>query len=91
MHIIDNRIWHNGQKMGRIDGEHIRDLSDNKLGYFENNIIYNQAAHKIAYIHENELCFENGQPSISLEHINGEIEGTVPLLAKCAVHVLFED
>jgi hypothetical protein len=91
MKIIENKIWKDGQKIGRIDGPHVRDVSDNKLGYFENNIIYNEAAHKIAYIHEDELVFENGQPSISLEHINTEIEGTMPLLAKCAVHVLFED
>jgi hypothetical protein len=91
MKIIENRIWHDGQKMGRVDGQHIRDLSDKKLGYCMNNIIYNEAAHKVAYIHENELVFENGLPSIPLEHINTEIEGTVPLLTKCAVHVLMQD
>ena len=91
MKIVDNRIWRDGEKMGRLDGPHIRDYHDNKLGYFENNIIYNEAAHKIAYIHENQLMFYNGQPSISLDHINAEIEGTVPLIDKCAVHVLFQD
>lgn len=91
MKIIDGKIWHDGQKMGRIDGEHIRDLSDNKLGYCMNGVVYNEAAHKVAYIYENQLVFENGQPSVSLEHINTEVEGTAPLLTKCAVHVLMED
>jgi hypothetical protein len=90
MHIIDHKIYHNDEKLGWIDGEHIRDASDNKIGYFENGFIFNESAQKMAYIHENELVFENGNPSISLEHINGEIQGTEPLIAKCAVHVLME-
>ena len=46
------------------------------------------AGHKVAYIFENELRFENGQPAVSLERINEEIEGAAPMLEKCAVHVL---
>ncbi len=91
MKIIDHKIYHDGQKMGWIDGAHIRDLANAKLGYFENNYIYNEAGHKVAYIHENELMFQNGNPSIPLQHINAEIEGTDPLLVKCAVHVLLEE
>lgn len=91
MKIIDGKIWHNGEKTGWVDGQHVRDLSNNKLGYFQDNIIYNNASHKIAYIHENELVFCNGQPSVSVDHINSEVQGTVPLLEKCAVHVLMED
>lgn len=92
MKIYDNKVWHDGQKIGWIDGIHIRSESDNrKLGWFENNFIYNEAGHKIAYIHENELMFENGQAAVPLEHINEKIEGTAPLLEKCAVHVLLEE
>ena len=92
MKIFDNKIWRDGQKIAWIDGNHIRvDQSGQKLGYFENNFIYNMAGHKVAYIYENELRFENGGASIPLEHINEEIEGTVPLLEKCAVHVLLQD
>ena len=91
MKIIDNVIWHDGQKIGWIEGSHIHDHAGNKLGYFESDFVYNHDAHKVAYIHENQLVFENGQPSIPLEHINNEIVGTVPLLEKCAVHVLLED
>jgi hypothetical protein len=91
MKIFDDKIWHDGQKIGWIDGEHIRDLSNAKLGYFQNDFVYNEAGHKVAYIHENELMFENGNAPVSLEHINAEIEGTASLLTKCAVHVLMED
>jgi hypothetical protein len=90
MKIIDHKIYHDGQKMGWIDGEHVRDGSNAKLGYFQNGCIYNETGQKIAYIHENDLMFENGQSAIPLEHINGQIEGTDPLLVKCAVHVLME-
>ena len=91
MKIIDRVIWHDSEKVGWIDGSHVRDHAGNKLGYFDGDFIYNKDARKIAYIHENQLVFENGQPNVSLEHINTEIEGTVPLLEKCAVHVLLED
>lgn len=90
MKVFDNKIWHDGQKIGWIDGGHIRDLSSNKIGYFENGFVYDQAGHKIAYLHENELMYENGRTPSSLEHINEEIEGNVPILAKCAIKVLFD-
>jgi len=92
MKIFENKIWRNGEKIGWIDGDHIRtELDNRKLGYFENNFIYNELGHKVAYIYENELKFENGGAAISLESINEEIEGAVPLLEKCAVHVLMQD
>jgi hypothetical protein len=92
MKIFDNKIWRDGQKIGWIDGNHVRtDQGNQKLGYFENNFIYNMEGHKVAYVYENELRFENGGTAVPLEHINEEIEGAVPLLEKCAVHVLLQD
>ncbi len=91
MKIFDNKIWRNGQKIGWIDGNHIRtELDARKLGYFENNAVYNEAGHKVAHVFENKLRFRGGI-SIPLEKINEEIEGAVPLIEKCAVHVLLED
>ena len=89
-HVIDNKIWHDSQKLGWIDGEHIRDMSNNKLGYFENGFVYNETGHKVAYIHENELMYENGREPSSLEHINVDIQGNIPILAKCAIKTLFD-
>ena len=92
MKFFENRIWRDGQKIGWIDGNHVRAEADNrKLGYFENNFIYNQAGRKVAYVFQNELKFENGGTSIPLEKINEEITGAIPLLEKCAIHVLLED
>jgi hypothetical protein len=92
MKIYDKKIWRDGQKIGWIDGEHIRlDTDGRKLGYFENGFVYNEEGHKVAYIFENELRFENGQLAIPLERINEEIEGTASLLEKCAVQVLLEE
>jgi hypothetical protein len=91
MKIFDNKIWRDGEKIGWLDGEHVRNHEDQKLGYFQNGIIYNEAGHKVAYIFENELKLQDGGASIQLEHINHEIEGTAPMIEKCAVHVLMED
>lgn len=92
MKIYDGKIWRDSEKLGWIEGSHIRAESDSrKLGYFENNFIYNMEGRKLAYIHENNLMFENGNPPIPLEHINQHIEGTAPILEKCAVQVLIEE
>lgn len=89
MKIFEKKIWRNGQKIAWIDGNHVRTEPDGeKLGYFQNNFVYNMAGHKLAYIFENELRFENGGAPMPLEKINEEIEGAVSLLEKCAVHVL---
>jgi len=89
-HVIDNKVWHNGQRIGWIDGEHIRDEENNKLGYFESGFVYNASGYKVAYIKENELYYENGRSPSSLEHINEEVEGNIPMLTKCAIKVLFD-
>jgi hypothetical protein len=89
--IVDNKIYHAGKKIGWIDGHHIRDAGDVKLGYVQGSEVWNESIHKVAYIQGNELKFENGSASVPLEKINEEIEGTYPLITKCAVHVLLED
>ena len=81
----------NTQKIGWIDGAHIRRNDGTKIGYYKDGFIYNEAAHKIAYIHENELVLENGSAPISLEHVNEHIVGTHPPIVKCAVLVLLEE
>lgn len=88
--IVDHKVLHAGEKIGWIDGAHIRDKNDAKLGYYQEGFVCNEAAHKIAYIKENELCFENGQPSIPLDKINEEIRGAYPLIVKAAVYALLD-
>ena len=89
-HVIDGKVWHNGQKIGWVDGEHIRDMEGKKLGYFQNGFVYNESGYKEAYIEENELHYENGMSASVLEHINEEIEGNIPILEKCAIKVLLD-
>lgn len=89
-HIVDSKIYHDGHVIGRLDGEHVRDSGDNKLGYWQGNIIYNHAAQKIAYVENDALHFENGQSSVPLEKINEDIQGTYSVSAKCAVKALLE-
>lgn len=89
--IVDGKIYHNGEKIGWIDGRHFRATDNTKVGYYEGNDLWSESVHKIAYIQENMLKFENGNTSIPLEKINEEVEGTYPLIIKCAVHVFFED
>ncbi len=92
MKLYDNTVYHDGQKIAWIDGHYVRAETDGrKLGYFDSEFVYNEEGRKVAYLHENELRFENGMQPIALEKINEEIEGTAPLIEKCAIHVLLED
>ena len=89
--MIDNKVYHDDKKIGWIDGEHIRDMANNRLGYFENGCVYDEEkGYKVAYIQENSLKYENGRPSSDLQHINEEIHGDIPILEKCAIKVLFD-
>ena len=93
-HVIDNIIWHNGIRYGWIDGHHIRRQEDGqKIGYFEDNKIYNEEAHKLAEIWtdtDHKLHYEHDHDPVDLEHVNEQIEGEIPLLAKCAIKVFFD-
>ena len=92
MKVWDNKIYRDGEKIAWIEGHHIRAAVDGRtLGYFDSKFVYTMDAHSVAYIHENELRFENNMQPISLEKVNEEIEGTAPLVEKCAIHVLLED
>jgi hypothetical protein len=91
--IIEGKIWHDTEKVGWVDGSHIRsEATGEKLGYVQDPFIFNEAGHKVGYVHENQLICMNGQQApISLEHINGAVAGTYPLLMKCAVYLLLEE
>jgi hypothetical protein len=88
--IFDNKVWRDGEKIGWIEGSHVRDMGDKKLGYFENDFIYNMDGRKVAYLQENELKYENSMNAVPLERVNGMIEGNFPMLMKCAVKVLLD-
>ena len=63
-HIIDNKIYHDGQEIGWIDGTKVRAEGGNKvLGFIGTEHVYDSAMHKIAYIENDILHFENGQPT----------------------------
>ncbi len=90
-HIAGGKIYHFDRKIGWIDGNHIRNEEDGKkLGYWENGCVYGESGHKIAYLHEDNLVSAGGRVMGSLERINEEIHGGAPILAKCAVKVLFD-
>ncbi|HVM76872.1 MAG TPA: hypothetical protein VMU07_01840 [Candidatus Paceibacterota bacterium] len=90
-HIIDNKIYHDGREIAWIDGKQIKTDSGNQvLGYIGTEHVYDAKNNRIAYIENDALHFENGEPSVSLEKVNQEIQGTYPLNVKCAVYVLVE-
>ena len=89
--VIDNKILHDTEKLGWIEGSHIKNAAGVKVGHIEGEYIYNEQEHKVAYIHENELVFENGSHPVPAQTINEEIAGTLPLLMKCAIYIFFEE
>ena len=91
--IIDEKVYNEeNQKIGWIEGNHIKDAGNNVIGFAGTEHVYDRHNNKIAYIENGKLNFENGRPGIPLEQIQEKVHGdgyAIPL--KCAIHVLFED
>ena len=78
-----------GQKVGRVDGNHIRAHDDTKLGYFDENYVHSMDGTKLAYINGEYLYQEVGGTKISLDKINEDIEGGIfTEIEKCAIYML---
>jgi hypothetical protein len=92
--ILGNDIWRGGEKIGWIDGDHIRDRDGKKLGYFEDKYVYNLDGRKIAYIEEDHLVSvgSGNEAKVDLDKVAEEVQGGVlSELGKCAVYVLLGD
>jgi hypothetical protein len=92
--ILGNDLWRNGEKIGWIEGDHVRDRDGKKLGYFQDRFVYDMSGHKLAWIEEDYLVSQGSgsEAKIRLDQVAEEIEGGVlPELGKCAVYVLLGD
>ena len=87
--IIGNDIWRGGEKIGFIEGSHIRAHDGHRLGYFEGKYVYGQDGNKVAQIEEDHLISYGGNSKIPLDRVSESIEGgVIPEIGKCAVYVL---
>ncbi len=90
--LVGNDIYRAGQKIGWVEGNHIKARDGKKLGYFESKFVYDSSGKKIAYIEEDYLVSEGGNAKIHLEKISEEIVGgVIPEIGKCAIYVLLGD
>lgn len=90
--IEGNDIWRAGEKIGWVDGSHIRAHDGKRLGYFEGSHVYNILGQRVAYVDGDHLFSEgSNEGKIPLEKINEEIVGGVlPEIGKCAIYVLLD-
>lgn len=86
--IDGHNLYRDGEKIGWIDGKHIRNEDDMKRGYFDDETVYDEDGHKLAYIRGNRLCLEDGGEELDLDKLNDKISGSEPPVVKCAIHVL---
>jgi hypothetical protein len=87
--IVGNDIWRGAEKIGYVEGTHIRSHDGNRIGYFEGNYVYTEDGNKTAYIEEDHLVSYGGGSKIPLDTVNEAVEGGVlPEIGKCAVYVL---
>ena len=89
--LIGNDIYRGGQKIGWLEGNHVRDRAGNRVGYFEENFVYNKDGHKIAYL-EGDFFMPYGGSSASkvrLEQIAEDVTGgVIPEIARAAIYIL---
>ncbi len=89
--LIGNDVWRSGEKIGWIDGDHVRDRNGKKLGYFQGTHVYDASGHKLAFIEQDHLVSHGSgsEARIDLERIMEEVRGGVlSEIGKCAVYVL---
>jgi 4-fold beta-flower domain-containing protein len=93
--LIGNYVWRGGEKVGWIDGNHVRDSADKRLGYFEDRFVYDMNGHRIAHIDQDYLVSEGGMMSeakIRLDEIAENVQGgVIPEIGRCAVYILLGD
>jgi len=90
VNIAGNEIRRDGDIIGYIDGNYIRDNENNRLGYFDENqnYVYDQNANPIAYIDGGYLySYASRSSYVDLDKINAGISGGVlPEIGKCAIY-----
>ncbi len=90
--IVGNEIWRAGEKIGWIDGDHVRAHDGRKLGYFHDRFVHGEDGRKLAYIEGDDLVSYgagSGEGKVPLEKVSEAVEGGVlPEIGKCAVYVL---
>ena len=92
--LLGHEVWRAGEKIGWIDGNHVRDHNDKKLGYFLDHYVYDMNDHKIAYIEEDYLVSvgSGSEAKVRLDEVaENVVGGVLPEIGKCAVYVLLGD
>ena len=87
---MGNEIYRAGEKVGWVDGNHIRSHDNKILGYFDDKHVYDMERHTLAYT-DGEYLYSEGSRSgkVELDKINEDIKGGVLMeMAKCAIYVL---
>lgn len=68
--IVDRTIYRDGEKIGWIEDNDVYNQSGDKAGYFESNDIYNHNGTKVAYLDGSYVRMENGDAAISMLDTN---------------------
>ncbi|MGB9743585.1 MAG: 5-fold beta-flower protein [Minisyncoccales bacterium] len=86
--IVDNDILREGQKIGYIDGNDIRDQSGQKLGYFTSDTVYDAMSRVVARLKDNYVFI--GSRQVALQAVLRKvISNYYSNIARAAVAVLF--
>jgi hypothetical protein len=88
--ISGHEIWRDGERVGYVDGDHIRDHAYKMLGYFSGDHVFNAGGHKIAYLEGNHLLSESSPSTkVHVDEINRSITGSMlPEIGRCAIYML---
>ncbi len=89
--IVGSELWRGGEKVGYVEGHHIRNRENALVGYFSEGekAVYSAGDHKIAYIQGDKLYSTVGHADVHLSSVHEAIEGGVlSEVGKCAIYVL---
>ncbi|MEK7195493.1 MAG: 4-fold beta flower protein [Patescibacteria group bacterium] len=89
--IIGNDITRNGEKIGWIEENDIYNEDGKKLGYYSDESVFNSEGHKVGYIKGNDIKTMDGY-SFDLDDNKEEITGgSFSDIVRAAVKLLIGD
>lgn len=84
------KVRRDGQIIGYVEGEYVRDHNYEKIGYVSGDYIHDMTGRKLSYIEGEYLySYDSRSARTELDKINEAIKGdAVPEIMRCAVYQL---
>jgi len=86
--IIDNQIKRGDTKIGRVEDDHIIDLTGKRICRFTDHEVYDTTGKRVAYVEGEYIHFPVNDMKVRIEENNKLIEGVVSDTCRAAIRLM---